>query len=80
MTRWAIIAAAATLAGVLATPPAKAAEWPWCADYGGGGRGGTTNCGFASWEQCQINIRGIGGWCYRNPYYAPRQRRDRRHR
>jgi len=82
MTRWTTIAAAATFAGAFATQSAKAVEWPWCADMNGH-QGATTNCGFATWEQCQITLRGIGGWCYPNPYYhskVPRRRRDRRNR
>jgi hypothetical protein len=59
--------------------PAKAAVWPWCADLGGDPSGGGTNCGFASWQQCQTYLSGIGGWCYPNPYYTsepgPRRRR-----
>jgi hypothetical protein len=74
------IAAAASLGAVLSGSPAKAVDWPWCADLAGKDGGGGTNCGFASWAQCQAAISGIGGWCYPNPYYrgapVPR-RRDR---
>ena len=31
---------------------------PWCADYGH--RGGGTNCGFYSFEQCLQTVRGTG--------------------
>jgi hypothetical protein len=82
MSRWAMIVATMALMCAFAASPAKADQWPWCADMGGD-RGGTTNCGFASWEQCQVNIRGIGGWCYPNPYYRPgppERRRSRRYR
>jgi hypothetical protein len=44
---------------------------PWCSEYsggGGGGCGGGTNCGFYSFEQCLANVRGIGGFCVRNPF------------
>jgi hypothetical protein len=80
----AAIAVAAT-AGLTTALPAQARDWPWCADYNGGrGGGGGSNCGFASWEQCQVNIRGIGGWCYPNPYLRaemrpPRHGHRRRH-
>jgi len=78
-----VIALAAAVAGALsAGSPAAAAEWPWCAELAGDNGGGGTNCGFASWEQCQATISGIGGWCYPNPNYrepAPR-RRERRQR
>ena len=73
------IAAAFCLAGVVSGSPAKAAEWPWCADLLGEDGGGGTNCGFASWAQCQTYLSGIGGWCYPNPYYRgePLPRRQR---
>ena len=41
---------------------------PWCADYSS--RGGGTNCGFYSFEQCLQTVRGIGGFCNRNPFEA----------
>jgi hypothetical protein len=44
---------------------------PWCSEYsggGGGGGGGGTNCGFYSFEQCLATVRGIGGFCVRNPF------------
>jgi hypothetical protein len=56
---------------------------PWCAQYSGGGRGGGTNCGFYSFEQCMQTVRGIGGFCSQNPFEAygyqqPRQQRPMR--
>jgi hypothetical protein len=83
----AAVVAFTPLVSLAAPPAAQAAEWPWCADLDGEDGGGGTNCGFASWEQCQTNISGIGGWCYPNPYYRgeyyrgeeqPPRRRDRR--
>jgi hypothetical protein len=66
--RLAMIATVVTLAGGFVASPAKAAaHWPWCAQYTG--KGGSTNCGFASWSQCQLAVSGVGGWCYQNPYY-----------
>ena len=47
--------------------PAKAMNYPWCANYGGGG----TNCGFVSFEQCLTTISGNGGFCDRNTQYIP---------
>jgi hypothetical protein len=41
---------------------------PWCAQYSS--RAGGTNCGFYSFEQCQQTVRGIGGFCNRNPFEA----------
>jgi hypothetical protein len=62
---------------------------PWCAHYGGD-RGGGSNCGFYTFEQCLAAKSGNGGFCDRNPFEAgsarsaygyviPRQR-HRRHR
>ena len=38
---------------------AEAQSYPWCAYYnmGGFGGGGATNCGFATWQQCQAAIK-----------------------
>jgi len=69
MIRASAIATAAAIAAFLAAGiPAKAAEWPWCADiFGGVGSGTATNCGFASRQQCEANLSGMSGWCYPNP-------------
>src|SRR5215468_10708415 len=49
----------------------------WCAYYGGGNRGGGSNCGFYSWEQCQAALSGNGGMCARNQWYSERNSRRR---
>ncbi len=70
------IAISALFAILLATPlastPAAAREYPWCARYDWT----TTNCGFVSFQQCLATISGIGGRCEQNPRYvaAPRRR------
>jgi hypothetical protein len=51
--------------------PAAAQTYPWCAYYNFF-HGGATNCGFATWEQCQAAISGVGGSCGANPMYQPR--------
>jgi hypothetical protein len=81
MMRLAMIVMAAAFAASFTTsnPANAAAQWPWCAQYTG--KGGSTNCGFASWRQCQLAVSGVGGWCYENPYYLfeePRRRGGRR--
>jgi Protein of unknown function (DUF3551) len=43
--------------------------WPWCSYYGGPSYAHA--CAFVSWEQCMETVRGIGGYCYTNPYGAP---------
>jgi Protein of unknown function (DUF3551) len=50
--------------------PARADAHPWCAQYGGHNIA-STNCGFASFEQCRATISGVGGSCYPNPRYQP---------
>lgn len=49
---------------------ARAQDYPWCAQYGGH-QIASTNCGFATFEQCRATISGIGGSCYPNPRYQP---------
>jgi hypothetical protein len=44
--------------------------YAWCAEYSGG-RGGATNCGFVTLEQCQWTVSGIGGFCRENLFTAP---------
>jgi len=68
------------------TPSVGQAEpYAWCAQYGGGrGGGGGRNCGFVSYEQCQLTIAGMGGFCEPNQFYTgPAERpakRVRKHR
>jgi hypothetical protein len=34
-------------------------------------KGGATNCGFATFQQCLATVSGIGGSCGSNPQYQP---------
>ena len=43
--------------------------WPWCSQYFN--RAASHSCAFISWEQCMDTVRGIGGYCYTNPYPPP---------
>jgi hypothetical protein len=53
-----------------ASPAAAQSNRPWCAQYYG--RGGATNCGFTSYQQCMMTAGpGTGAWCVRNPAYQP---------
>lgn len=66
--------AVAALTAALNAAPASAQQggyplYPWCAYYGGAGRGGGTNCYFSTWQQCQLAISGNGGMCSVNPFY-----------
>ena len=55
--------AALSLVGV--RPGVAETYRPWCADYGG-----STNCGFHSYEQCRMTATpGTGGSCVQNPWY-----------
>ena len=60
---------------VMAATPISGARaqtnYPWCAQYSGGGTGGGTNCGFTTYEQCLATVSGIGGFCSRNTMYVP---------
>jgi len=55
---------------------AQAQNYPWCANYGGH-MGGSSNCGFVSFEQCMITLSGMGGFCARNTQYVPPRRGHR---
>jgi hypothetical protein len=37
---------------------------PWCGTF----RLGSTSCGYSSSEECMATVRGLGGFCYPNPY------------
>lgn len=49
---------------------AEAQNYPWCAQYGGR-MGGSMNCGFVSFDQCMLTVRGMGGFCMANNTYQP---------
>jgi len=78
------IAAITFAAFSLSTVEGRAA--PWCANYGT--RGGASNCGFHTFEQCMAAKSGMGGFCDRNPFelgsagsaygYAKKPRREHR--
>jgi Protein of unknown function (DUF3551) len=64
-----LMLASSIMAAAIATP-AKAQDYPWC-EYLSGGMGGSTNCGFVSWEQCMESVRGNGSDCRINTQYTP---------
>ena len=53
----------------MASPRPGVAETyrPWCADYGG-----STNCGFHTYEQCRMTASGTNTFCVANPWYEGR--------
>jgi hypothetical protein len=59
-----LLAVALTLAAIAVAGTAHAAAF--CA-YAGG-RAGYENCGYYTWEQCLMAVRGRGGQCMRNPH------------
>ena len=79
---------AITFAALFLSTIGARADGTWCAHYGE--KGGGTNCGFYSFEQCEAARWGNGGFCQRNPFtlgsagsaygYATNPRRGRRYR
>ena len=67
-----ILATLALLALGATLEPAKADPYKWCADYGNGDQGGSTNCYFLTIEQCRAAISGMGGFCRENGFYDGR--------
>jgi hypothetical protein len=65
----ALILASIILASILAvagaSAPANAADYPWCARYGGYD-GGVPNCGFTSYAQCMAAVSGTQGFFEQN--------------
>lgn len=37
----------------------------WCGTFR---LGSTTSCGYSSSEECMATVRGLGGFCYPNPF------------
>ena len=66
-----IFCALTLTAAVLIQPRSGEAApyWPWCSQYGSPSFAHA--CAFSSWEQCMETVRGIGGYCYTNPYLTP---------
>lgn len=74
-------------AGLTLLPAAgRAQDYPWCSNFADGAG---TNCGWATHEQCEITVRGSGGYCSMNERYkapsaggpvAARRRSRHKHR
>jgi len=70
LTRTSLAVLAFTTVIMIQPHTANAAPyWPWCSQYFS--RGAPHACAFVSWEQCMDTVRGIGGYCYTNPYPPP---------
>jgi len=70
---WKILPALATLAAFAAatlfTPSTSRADpYKYCSVTSS--LGGTTNCGFRTYEQCMQTVRGMGGFCQPNQFYT----------
>jgi hypothetical protein len=63
-----LVSAMLAAAGAMCTR-ADAQNYPWCANYAV--KGGATNCGFTTYEQCMVTLSGMGGFCARNTQYVP---------
>ena len=68
-----LIALVALIVVASARPSAAVVIYPWCANYGGAGRGGygASSCGSTSFQQCLATLWGNGGTCSPNPWYVP---------
>ena len=50
---------------VLTATDVRSANNNWCATYT---KPENENCTFATFEQCQAQVWGLGGWCRPNPF------------
>lgn len=70
MTRLALAVVTLAAAALLQPRSADAMPyWPWCSQYDQPSY--AHSCAFSSWDQCMATVRGIGGYCYANPYGPP---------
>jgi hypothetical protein len=58
-----IVPAAVALAGMSLTS-SLAEGGTWCGSF----RLSSTSCGYSSSEDCMATVRGLGGFCYPNPF------------
>jgi hypothetical protein len=70
--RFLTMTAAAFAVSSIVASPAHADPYRWCAEYGGGKRGGSTSCYFVTYEQCRAAVSGVGGFCRQNLFYDGR--------
>jgi len=64
-----LLIAAALLGEIPAASAQSPTSYPWCSRYTGRGMDGMTSCYYTSYEQCRATVLGIGGYCFRSPYY-----------
>jgi hypothetical protein len=66
---WLFLIAVVPLGKIQAVSAQSPTSYPWCARFFNGAVPGTTSCYFGSYERCLTTLSGIGGYCYRSPYY-----------
>jgi hypothetical protein len=64
--RTSVLALAALVGGLSATPASAAISYPWCTRYANT----AGECSFNTFEQCLETLSGIGGVCTSNPGYT----------
>ena len=57
-------------------PSAAVVIYPWCANYGGR-MSGAQNCGFTSWQQCELTRAAMAAFAFRIPGINRTHRRKR---
>jgi hypothetical protein len=62
-----MVAVLVVMPTLLTQTPASAS---WCAQYTGA-LGGSENCGFSTFQQCQASVSGVGGFCRPSQYDNP---------
>ena len=63
-----LLAAGMLLGAAAITAPARAQNYPWCAEFADGAG---VNCGFSTYQQCMATSMGSGGSCTPNNLYRP---------
>jgi hypothetical protein len=67
-----ILVLSVMIGGLMWSSSVHADPYRWCANYGGGQDGGSSNCYFMTLEQCRAAISGNGGFCGPNTFYDGR--------
>ncbi|MGO9723626.1 MAG: DUF3551 domain-containing protein, partial [Methylocella sp.] len=63
---WLFLIVAVLLGEIQAASAQSPTSYPWCARFRSNDG---TSCYFTSYQQCMTTLSGIGGYCYRSPYY-----------
>ena len=66
---WLFLIVVVLLGKIQAASAQSPTSYPWCARFFGSAIRGATSCYFDSYGQCMTTLAGIGGYCYRSPYY-----------